>query len=117
MDNPTTKNNILPKVKSKIIYFNPDSESCNEALVLRRAGQCSGKNKTWFNMMDATANNQTSVDFNQIKGWKKSEEEVLIADSSDNVEILEAKQVELQNWTTHNVYEEADDNDQKVIQR
>ena len=86
-----------------------------EALVLGRAGKCSGKNKTWFNLKDITADKHISVDFNQIKGWKNSEEDVLIADSSDNVEILEAKQAELWNWTTHNVYEEVNDNDQKVI--
>ena len=34
VDNPTTEHNILPKVRSIIIYFNPDSESWNEALVL-----------------------------------------------------------------------------------
>ena len=39
MDNSTTKHNILAKVKSKIIYFNPDSESWNEDLVLGRAGK------------------------------------------------------------------------------
>ena len=37
VDNPTTKHNILPKVRSKFIYFNPDSESWNEALVLGRS--------------------------------------------------------------------------------
>ena len=95
VDNPTFERNILPKVKSKIIYFNPDSESWNEALVLGRAGKCKGKNKTWFNLKDITADKHISVDFNQIKGWKNLEEDVLIADSSDNVEILEAKQAEL----------------------
>ena len=114
VDNPTIEHNILPKVKSKIIYFNPDSESWNEALVLGRAGKCKGKNKTWFNLKDITADKHISVDFNQIKGWKNLEEDVLIADSSDNLEILEVKQAELRNWTTNNVYEEVDDNDQKV---
>ena len=66
-------------------------------------------------MKDITADKHISVDFNQIKGWKNLEEDVLIADSSDNVEILEAKQTELRNWTTHNVCEEVHDNDQKVI--
>ena len=66
-------------------------------------------------MKDITADKHISVDFNQIKGWEKSEDDVLNADSSDNVEILEAKQAELRNWTTHNVYEDVDDNDQKVI--
>ena len=66
-------------------------------------------------MKDITADKHISVDFNQIKGWKNLDEDVLIGDSGDNVEILEAKQAELRNWTTHNVYEEDDDNDQKVI--
>ena len=30
-----------------------------------------------------------------IKGWKNLEEQVLIANSRDNIEILEAKQAEL----------------------
>ena len=30
-------------------YCNPDLESWSEALVLGRAGKCSGKNNTWFN--------------------------------------------------------------------
>ena len=95
--------------------MNPDSESWNEALVLGRAGKYSGKNKAWFNLKDITADKHINVGFNQIKGWKNLEEDFLIADSYDNVEILEAKQVELGNWTNHSVYEEGDDNDQKVI--
>ena len=47
VDNPTTERNILPKVKSKIIYFNSDSESWNEALVLGRARKCGRKNKRY----------------------------------------------------------------------
>ena len=95
VDNPTIECNILPKVKSKIIYFNPDSESRNEALVLGTARKSSGKNKTWFNLKDITAHKHIGVDFNQIKGWKNLEEDVLIADSCDSVEIVEAKQAEL----------------------
>ena len=114
-DNPTVQHNILPTVKSKIIYHNPDSKSWNEALVLGRAGKSNGKNKTWFNLKDLTNNKHLSVDFSQIKGWKNTEEEVLIADSHDNIEILQAKKTELKNWITHNVYEEVEDSGQKVI--
>ena len=64
---------------------------------LGRAGKCSGKNKIWFNLKDMTADKHTFVDFNQIKNLKNLEEEVLTADSSDTVEILEAKQAELRN--------------------
>ena len=114
-DNPTVQHNILPTVKSKIIYHNPDSKSWNEALVLGRAGKSNGKNKTWFNLKDLTNNKHLSVDFSQIKGWKNTEEKVLIADSRDNMEILQAKPTELENWITHNVYEEVKDSGQKVI--
>ena len=91
-DNPTVQHNILPTVKSKIIYHNPDSKSWNEVLVLGRAGKSNGESKTWFNLKDLTNNNHLSIDFSQIKGWKNTEEEVLIADSCDNIEILQAKQ-------------------------
>ena len=68
-----------------------------EALVLGRAGKRSGKNKTWFNLKDLTNNIHLIVDFSQIKGWKNTEEEVLIADSHDNIEILQTKETELKN--------------------
>ena len=73
-DNPTVQHNILPTVKSKIIYHNPDSKSWNEALVLEIAGKSSGR----FNLKDLTNNQHLSIDFSQINGWKNSEEEVLI---------------------------------------
>ena len=49
-DNPTVQQNILPTVKIKVIYHNPDSKAWNKALVLRRAGKSSGKNKIWCNL-------------------------------------------------------------------
>ena len=106
----------FPKVKSKIVYHNPESNSWNEALVLSRAGKSSGKNKSWFNIKYIKEDKHKSVDFSRIKGWKNASEEVLIAHSNDNnIEILQAKQVELQNWNKHKVYEEVEDNDQRVI--
>ena len=114
-DDPTVQHNILPTVKSKIIYHNPDSKSRNEAIVLGRAGKSNGKNKTWFNLKDLTINKHLSVDFSQIKGSKNTEKEFLIEDSHDNIEILKTKETELKNWITHNFYEEVEDSGQKVI--
>ena len=96
-DNPTLQHNILPTTKSKTIYHNPDLQSWNEALVLGKAGKSNDKNKTWFNLKYLTNNQYLSVDFSQIKGWKNTEEEVLIADSHDNIEILQTKETELKN--------------------
>ena len=91
-DNPTLQHNILPIMKSKTIYHNPDSQSWNEALVLGTAGKSNDKNKTWFNLKYLTNNLYLRVDFSQIKGWKNTEEEVLIANSHDNIKILKAKE-------------------------
>ena len=39
----------------------------------------------------------------------------MIKTKSYNVEILETKQAELNSWVKHNVYEEVEDKDQKVV--
>ena len=101
-------------MKSKIIYHNPDLKSWNEALVLKRPRKSRGKNKTWFNLKFLTDNKHLSVDFSKIKGWKNLEK-LLIADSHDDIEILQTKRIELNNWITHNVYKEVEDSGQKVI--
>ena len=57
-----------------------------------------------------------SVDFSKIQGWKKIDEDVLVATQvNDSVEILEAEQAELTNWRKHNVYDETEDVGQRVI--
>ena len=37
-------------MKSKSLYYNPDSKSWSEVPDLGRAGKSSGKNKTWFSV-------------------------------------------------------------------
>ena len=68
-----------------------------------------------FNLKGLTNNKHLSFGFSQIKGWKNSGEEVLIADSHDNIGILQAKETEWKNWITDNVNEEVKDSGQKVI--
>ena len=55
-----------------------------------------------------------SVDYYQKKDWKNSEEEVLIADSQDNIKILYAKEIQFKNWITQ-CLKEIKDNGQKVM--
>lgn len=43
---PTKSDAILSKVNSKIIQYNPDILSQNEALIRSRAGKSTGKKKT-----------------------------------------------------------------------
>ena len=57
-----------------------------------------------------------SVDFSKIQGWKKIDEDVLVATQVNySVEILEAEQAELTYWRKHNVYDETEDVGQRVI--
>ena len=52
ISNPTTFNNILPEVKSKILYHKPDHNFWNKAYKLGRAGKAGGRNSNWFNVKD-----------------------------------------------------------------
>ena len=77
-------------------------------MIISRAGN------SWFNVKDITLGKHISVDFSKITGWKNIEgEEELIANPSYNVDILEAKQTELNIWEKHDVYEEVQEKDQK----
>ena len=74
----------------------------NKSLIISRAGKAKGKNNSWFNVKDITQDKHISVEFSKIKGWKNTEE-VLI------VEILQAKQSEINSWVKHNLNEEVED--------
>ena len=100
--NLTKPSGILPKVNTKVIYHNPDTNSWNEALVLGKAGKSTGKNKTWLNIKNLQNNSHQSVDFSKIEGWKNIQEEVLITKHSNkNIDILKTKSIELENWKVH----------------
>ena len=106
----------VTKVRSTVLYHNPDHNSWNKALIISRAGKAKGKNNSWFNVKDITQDEHISIHFSKIKGWKNIEEEELIATpSGNNVEILEAKQAELNSWVKHNVFDEVEDRGQKVV--
>ena len=79
ISNSTTLTNILPEVKSKVLYHNPDHNSWNKAYILGRAGKAGGRNSASFNVKDITQDKRISVDFSKIHGWKNIDEEVLVA--------------------------------------
>ena len=67
ISNPTVLNNILPKVRSTVLYHNPDYNSWNKALVISRAGKTKGKNNFWFNIKNITPDKHINIDFSRIK--------------------------------------------------
>ena len=68
--NPTNSDAILPKVNSKIVYYNPDILSWNETLILIRAGKSTGKKNTWFNITNLEDQSQ-SVEYANNKRLEK----------------------------------------------
>ena len=43
-------------------------------MIISRAGKAKGKNNSWFNVKDITQDEKISIDFSEIKRWKKFEE-------------------------------------------
>ena len=75
--------------------------------MLSSVGKAGSRKSTWFNMKDPTQDKYISVDFSKLQGWKNIDKEVLVATQvNGNVQILEAKQVELTNCRKHNAYDE-----------
>ena len=99
----------MPKVKVEYYTHNPDSNTWNEVLVLGRAGKSTNRIKSWFNLKDISQNKHISVDFNN-KVWKKMVD-ILIS----HVEIVLAKQTELNNWINDNMKKEVQDKRPKLI--
>ena len=51
ISNLTVLNNILPKLKSTVLYHNPDGNSWNKILFISRARKATGKSNSWFNVI------------------------------------------------------------------
>ena len=57
-----------------------------------------------------------SLNFNELKQWRYATEDFLINDYNTNdVDILQAKSKELQDWKDHNVYSEVENVGQRCI--
>ena len=95
ISNLTKLKGLLPKLHSKIVYHNPDTQSWIEALVLGEAGKSTGKNKTWLNIKNLRDNSHQSVDFFNKKCWKNVEEEVNVI--NQNQKILTFSELNQQN--------------------
>ena len=71
-------------------------------MIIRRTRKANGKNNSWCNR---TQDKHTSVDFSKIKDklLENIEELPTATPLDNNVEILEAEQVKLTSWATHNM--------------
>ena len=107
--NPSKTSGILPKINTKVIYHNPDTNSWNEVLVFGKAGKIK-------NIKSLQDNSHQSVACSKIEGWKNIKEEVLIIKHGDkNIDTHKAKSIEFENWKVHKVYEKVENIGQSFI--
>ena len=95
-NNPSADSDVFPVIGTKVQYIAKD-DATNEwctALAIRRGGKKCGRNRYWLK----------SMDFGTLKVWQKSPDEVLITASSDCNGVAQAKQREIDNLKSHNVF-------------
>ena len=103
----------LPRIGQKIAFIDPDTNKKEKFIAVNRAGKANGKNKHWFNVKNIMSNVIKCVDFEKVE-WQIVEEEVLYS-SSNNPQVLAAKQKELEKWKDYDVYEEVDNEGQETV--
>ena len=64
---------VIPSLKSTITYEDPDTNEWRKAMIISQAGKASGKNKYWLNAKDLEDDTMKSIDFENIRSWKKSQ--------------------------------------------
>ena len=72
--NPTKLMRVIPSLKSKITYEDPDTNEWRKAIIISRVGKASGKNKYLLNVKDLEVDTMKSVDFENIRSWKNPNE-------------------------------------------
>uniref|UniRef100_A0A7M5XEQ1 Integrase catalytic domain-containing protein n=1 Tax=Clytia hemisphaerica TaxID=252671 RepID=A0A7M5XEQ1_9CNID len=103
----------LPRIGQQILFIDPDTNKEEKFIAVNRAGKANGKNKHWFNVKNLVSGVIKCVDFENIE-WQPVEGEVLYS-SSNNPQVLAAKQKELEKWIEYNVYEEVDNEGQETV--
>ena len=97
--NPIMLGKKVPSVKSNIEYKVKRNDPWKEAIVISRAGKATGKNKYWMNIKDLEDGTCKSIHFEEIDEWRLKDKDILLADNNHST--IEAKHLELWNWTYH----------------
>ena len=110
---------LYPDLKSRILYKTNDCSDWKKGLVMSRAGKIGkdkkGKHKSKYNIQDEETNHIDHYDFdNDVCEWMPVSSDVLLT-NIDKAAKVTAKNIELQNWKSNNVYTEINDEDQYAI--
>ena len=88
-----------------------------KALIIGRAGKATGQNKFWFNIKNIETANLSSIGFSKIKKLEVFRRRSLVNDTSDSadIQILDAKMKEIENWKVHKSVQEVVNKGQSTI--
>ena len=81
----------LPKIDENTVYHNQDSNAWYKALVIKRTGKATGENKNCFNIKNMDRDNLLRADFKKIADWKLLNKVIIVSNSSNSNDILNAK--------------------------
>ena len=122
------KNNNTQTVKScpskgDIIEYQLNNENYFiQAKALSRAGEATGKSKSWYNVEHLDTKENFSIDFDKVKEWRhisNETEEINIAvvplPDHNKENVIVAKMKELENWKSFKVYSVVPDEGQSQI--
>lgn len=113
-------NRTRPKLKD-LVDCKIEGDDWKKLRIVSRAGRVGGKNEGWFNVYDAEQDTledgqMYSINWDKVQQWSKvSEEMCLSVRNSKDPAVLEAKQLELKNWATYQVYEEVENRGQDYL--
>ena len=63
-------NNILPKIKDKVVFITEGRNEWERRTIHSRAGKQTGKYKDWIKIIDEKGNIE-NIDWRSIKLWKR----------------------------------------------
>ena len=90
--------------------------------MLSRAGEATGKFKSWYNVENLDTKENLKIEFDKVKEWRHISDEteevnIAVAPLSDhnNENVIVAKMKELENWKSFKVYSVVPDEGQPRI--
>ena len=110
----------LPRISSTVSFKTKDEENWKTALILSKGGKATGKNKNYLNIHVGGEELPQGVHWDKfVDVWRETEaiENVVLFSKVDGLKdcVVEAKQVELENWKCNKVFTRVKDVGQERI--
>ncbi|CAC5410126.1 unnamed protein product [Mytilus coruscus] len=116
------KTKDIPHVGDNIVYKMKENDTWVKAKVVSKGGKSTGKNWAYLNLQDENEDAQVGIDFaKDVQEWRTAQDvdevnAVVVPQSRHNEnQVKHAKQLEMDNWKSFNVYDEILYSGQKLM--